>query len=263
MAKVYCFSATGNSLYVAKRIAEKIGAKVVSMCTEPEICNDDVIGFVFPNFFGGLPKTVEKYVSNLTVTNKNAYLFAVVTYGGSGYGVQGGLQKLLRQKGLSLQYGKNIKSVGNYLPMYEVNDSNQIHNQVDDEVNHAIDDVAHRKQNKIQRHSIVNTIAYSVFPGRKGICDRHFSVSSSCTHCGICQKVCPVNNILVESNKVIFLHHCEHCMACIHACPAHAIEWKKSTQGKKRYRNPHISLNEIISFSQRETGKNAYSEEYK
>lgn|GEM_PF-5474137 len=51
MSTIFCFSSTGNSLYVAKSIAEKINADVLSMSKPVTSCSDDVIGFVFPIYF--------------------------------------------------------------------------------------------------------------------------------------------------------------------------------------------------------------------
>lgn len=248
MAKIFCFSSTGNSLYVAKKIAEKINAEVVSMSEVLNSCNDDVIGFVFPVYFWGLPKIVEKYVQALQITNKNAYIFAIITYGGMVYGVQGILNRLLQQKGVSLQYGRNIKSVENYIPAYKVNDNEALHANVDKDISITANEIIARKQTKIEKHTFVNTIVNNFFPGMDGNCDKHFSVASSCTGCGICQKICPVNNVMLKETKSNFLHNCEHCLACIHACPTSSIEWKKSTQNKDRYCNPHINTQELISF---------------
>jgi ferredoxin len=53
--------------------------------------------------------------------------------------------------------------------------------------------------------------------------DRTFRVSGACTGCGICVKVCPVQNIEMVNGKPQWLHHCENCTACFHWCPTQAI----------------------------------------
>ena len=56
---VYYFSATGNSLYAAKVIAKKINAEVVQISYNTEkSCNQNIIGFVYPTFYWGLPEMV-------------------------------------------------------------------------------------------------------------------------------------------------------------------------------------------------------------
>ena len=75
---IYVFSATGNSLTTAKMLAEKMGADLVSVAYArrlPEINEDsDMIGFVFPVYYGNMPYPVREIItkmnfhySNLTV----------------------------------------------------------------------------------------------------------------------------------------------------------------------------------------------------
>lgn len=249
MAKIFCFSSTGNSLYVAKKIADRIDAEVVSMSKAPISCGDDVIGFVFPVYFWGLPKIVEKYVQELQISDKNAYIFAMITYGGKVYGVQGALNRLLQQKGVSLQYSKNVKSVENYIPGYKVNNHSVLHQKVDKEIDIAVNEIIAKRQNKTEKYTFVNEIVFKFFPGKQGNCDMHFAVAPNCTGCGTCQKICPVNNVALQNGKPVFLHKCEHCLACMHVCPTCVVDWKKSTQNKERYHNPQINRQELISFS--------------
>lgn len=249
MAKVFCFSSTGNSLYISKVIAEKVNGSVVSMTTAVNSCDDDIIGFVFPTYFWGLPKTVHKFISNININNKNAYIFAVTTYGSYSLGVLGAVDKLLEQKNIGLSYGAGIKSVENYIIYFEVNDSDDLHKLVDKKLDIIADEITHKKSRKVAKYTIINKIVYSMFPAKNANCDKNFTVSDSCNNCGICKKVCPSNNIDYMNSKPVFLHNCEHCLACIHACPTYAILWKNSTIHKKRYLNPNIKLKELSEFN--------------
>ena len=70
---------------------------------------------------------------------------------------------------------------------------------------------------------------------------------SGCVGCGICKKVCPVSNVeQEEQNKPVFGNNCEGCLSCIHNCPKNAIQMK-GQRSEKRFRNPEVSLNEIIN----------------
>lgn len=249
MATVYCFTSTGNSLYAARKIAERINANVVSMTQMVDSCSDDIIGFVFPTYFWGLPKIVERFISNLNITNREVYIFAVTTYGSMIHGVLGAVEKIISQKQLKVSYGSILKSVENYIPGYTVNDSEEMQKQIDKDLDAIVNEIAEKQHNKIAKYTILNKIINSFNPAKHGNCDRFFAVSSDCTGCGICQNVCPVNNIVIKSGNPVFGHNCEHCFACIHACPVEAMEWKQSTINKKRYRNPHVSLNELIVFN--------------
>ena len=246
MATIFCFTSTGNSLYTAKRIAEKIGGDVMPMTKDSVICEEDVIGFVFPVYFWGLPRMAERFVAGLQITNKNAYVFAVATCGGPGFGVLGWLRKPLKAKGVRLHYGVNLLSVTNYLPDNQPNDSEALRQEVDQKIAEIIDAVQNRKRKRVFPYTVINKAAYKLMPDARS--DQFFAVASSCTGCMTCRDVCPAKNIHAESGKPSFAHRCEHCLACVHHCPARAIDWKQKTQGKERYRNAHVSLDELISF---------------
>ncbi len=249
MAKIFCFSSTGNSLYIAKKLAEGIGADILPMNRPGQICEDGTIGFVFPAYFWGLPKLVDTFLRTLQITNKQAYIFTVITYGGIIYGVEGRVDNLLQQKGLRLHYGNKIKSVENYILYYKTNSNDPLHKRVDHDIESILPAIKNRVHSKIQKYSVINHMMYRFYPARKGDCDKGFTVSGQCTGCGICQKVCPVSNIIVAGKHPLYQHNCEHCLACIHACPTHAIDWKKSIKDRVRYLNPHVNIKELISLS--------------
>jgi len=76
--------------------------------------------------------------------------------------------------------------------------------------------------------------------------DKYFLAKDNCTSCGICEKICGVNNIEIKNGKPSWKNKCEQCMACIQYCPNEAIEYGKKTIGRKRYKNPNVSLKEMI-----------------
>jgi len=246
MATIYCFTSTGNSLYAAKAIADKIGAKVLPMRDEHSVCEDDVIGFVYPCYFWAPPRMVERFVAKMQITKKDAYVFAVMTCGGPVTGALGILKKLLLAKGVRLSYGKHSVTVTNYLPDYKAKDSEALRQKVAAKIEEIAGDIIDRKENSVAAPSFLNNMIYKHFPGEDS--DKYFSVSQACNGCMTCQKVCHADNIAYEDNRPVFLHKCEHCLACLQNCPAYAIDWKGKTQGKERYRNANVSLEDLIDF---------------
>lgn len=223
MATIFCFSSTGNSLYTAKKISQSIGADLKSMTSQVTKTDDDCIGFVFPCYFWGLPLRVEEFIRNIEITNKNAYIFAVITHGEAIIGVLGMVNKLLKKKGLKLSFGMDIKSVENYIPYYEVNDTESIHNKSEELINQAISNIKLRKKNHSSPPTFINNLIWVKFPALKTDCSSKFTIADNCTGCGICEKICPVNNIKIIDGKPSFVNKCEHCLGCIHACPSQAI----------------------------------------
>lgn len=249
MATIFCYSSTGNSLYTAKKISQEIGADLKSMTSQLTKTDDDCIGFVFPCYYWGLPLRVEEFINNLEITNKNAYIFAIITYGGTIMGIQGIVSNLLKKKGLKLSYGMKIRSVENYIPYYEVNNTEFIFNNADKLINLAISNIKSRKKNFSLPPFFVNCIIQSKFPANKPDCNSKFTIAENCTGCGICEKVCPVKNIKIVDGKPSFVGKCEHCLGCIHACPNQSINWNGKTEGKQRYLNPNMKLQELMNFN--------------
>ena len=68
--EIYYFSGTGNSLVVARDIAERIGGKLISIpavIDEERIEIDaDALGIVLPAYYMRMPRIVEGFIGKLT-----------------------------------------------------------------------------------------------------------------------------------------------------------------------------------------------------
>jgi MinD superfamily P-loop ATPase len=75
--------------------------------------------------------------------------------------------------------------------------------------------------------------------------DNDFYTSEACNGCGICAKICPVNDIRIRDKKPYWQHHCELCLAYFHCCPRKAIN-SYAFPNTVRYHHPEASLADII-----------------
>lgn len=253
MAVIFCYSGTGNSLYAAKKIAASIGAEIRNMrgvrdVVDPE---EDVIGFVFPTYSWGLPKSAAKFIASLQIENKNAYIFAVTTYGGYSSGVCDAVNVLLRKQGVKVSYSGKVKMVENFLPAFKCNDSDKLWEKSDKTLNKIIDEISSRKRTLTAPYTVFNGLFQKIYPPNKPGCAEKFTVEG-CENCGLCAKVCPNGNITYVDGVPKFGNRCDLCLSCLNNCPADAINYGESTRGKKRYRNRRVSVDEIIKLNGKE-----------
>ncbi|MDR2481948.1 MAG: EFR1 family ferrodoxin [Spirochaetaceae bacterium] len=253
--KVLYFSATGNCLYVAKRL----GGELLSI---PQLqkkgiyeITGDVVGIVCPVYGFTLPNLVKEYLEKATI--KAEYVFSIMTFGNLSIAALTQMKKAFEKQGVQLHYSNQIRMVDNYLPIFEV--SSQLKKNKDEsievKINNIVSDIKERKQSCVKHGGFQKSISniISALWGNKKMVnkrDNNFTVSELCNGCGTCRNVCPVGNI-AGSGKPEYQHRCEFCLACIHLCPKNAIHLKNE-RSDKRFINPHVKLSELIQANKQD-----------
>ena len=72
--------------------------------------------------------------------------------------------------------------------------------------------------------------------------------SEDYTSCGLCERICPKENIIRPAGKPEWQHDCVECLGCLHICPAEAIDYGPETKGRKRYRHKEISAVDLLKL---------------
>jgi ferredoxin len=252
---VFYFSGTGNCLKVAKEIAKELeNCEIVSMGKPFEPAKQyDSIGFVYPNYFWGLPKKVIEFVENINLTKKkNAYYYSINTYGGSvGNGIYQLYELLLKKHGIKLNYGQKLQMFSNYVLMYNMSEKiSEITKKSNEKLMPIIDSIKNKKNNRVSKLTKIFKFVNTRFVKNVANTDKNFTVNNDCTGCAVCEKVCPVKNIEMQNNKPQYKHNCEQCLACIQYCPPKAINYKNATQNRRRYTHPDISWEELFERNQ-------------
>lgn len=248
--KVFYFTGTGNSLYVAKSFGGEAISIKKALESGEKVFKDEKIGIVFPCYFFGTPRIVKNFLEKVTL--EADYIFAIMTYGGNNIGMNDFI-KTAPKNNIAINYSKSILMVDNYLPIYEMGKQIESVGKKDIENNLlSINNDVENKLEKIEKGNVLGTVVLNIAQGiyNKSLDngDKKFSTDDQCDRCKICEKACPVDNIEVE-DKPIFKHNCELCLACIHCCPQNAIHHKKE-KSSKRFINPNISLIDIIKSNE-------------
>jgi ferredoxin len=248
---IFWFSGTGNSLHAAKLLSAELGNLPLIQITDASptgaVGGKAVkVGFVFPSYYGNLPRAVRTFIEKLEIA-PDTYIFAVVTMGAVGQGSVAAIDKALKEKSLRLNYGRGVRMPANYVISYNPADpakSTKTLHKADARLHAIAAEIAAGEQT-------VKTFPFTAKNLYKDVAalDAAFAVSDRCTGCGLCERICPVGNITMTGGKPSWQHHCEHCVACISWCPAKAIEYGEKTVSRRRYRNPDINANELTRQS--------------
>lgn len=117
---IFYFSATGNSLHVARLLAAKLGeCELVGLtqllARKTAKVTAERVGFIFPTHYFGLPPLVEETMAKLNMDFVR-YAFALATSGSSRY-LSSALQQVravLASRGKQLDAGFHIKMISSY-----------------------------------------------------------------------------------------------------------------------------------------------------
>lgn len=241
---VFYFSGTGNSRYVAKRIAEISGDEVISI--NQRIKNGDhspvnskrPFVFVGPVYAGRLPRVMEEYIRKVTFSGTQKAYF-VATCAATPWVTAQYVEMLCAEKALSLLGFNSVIMPQGYLAGGGTQPK-EVNNKILAEAEPRIISIAEtirdkqmlpkEQPGKAIMSKVLNPIMYSMM-----ISAKNFRVTEKCNGCGKCQQHCPLNNVQLTNGKPVWGKECTHCMACIAGCPCEAIEYGKKTVGKPRY----------------------------
>lgn len=254
---IFCFTGTGNSLRVARDISQKLdNCEVYPMnIKNAELLKEkcERIGFVFPVYYQGLPIQVKKFIKTVSIKQPlNTYTFAIATCGKLKGNALNEVQSILSEKDIQLAYANHGIMGDNAIALYNAKGTNE---KIESEYNIWISKFILDIQNKETRLAKKNSHLLSLYNNlqlkKVPTSDANFQISDLCNSCGLCEQLCPVDNIMFQDQKPKFKHTCQQCMACIQNCPTKAINYKEKTKNRLRYLCPSISRSDLIQLKNR------------
>ena len=240
------FSGTGNSNYVAKRIADALGDALVNLndrikaSDTSSVETGERVIIVTPTYAWRIPRVVRDWLRKTELRGAKRSWF-VMTCGSEIGNADRYNHDLCTEKGLACMGTAQIVMPENYIAMFsapQADKARQIVAKAEPSIDRAIAAIQSNQPFVPTRNNLydrfmsgpVNPIFYKFFVKANA-----FTASSACIGCGQCVKSCPMNNVAIKDGKPFWGRNCTHCMACICYCPVSAIEYGKKSVGQPRY----------------------------
>lgn len=252
------FSGTGNTLEVARGIAEASGESLFDMGAaykegrfEVQVGDDDSLGIAFPTYRWSTPPLVDEFVKKARFVTASgdafrpSYCFTVETYGYFRGRESRYLAKLLQKyQGIAVDSAYAVRSVGNCLYLFDTPGKDAIGRTLV---------FARESTAKVSAHVCARKSGERVSPnplgallssgtcheGKKRSVGSFYALPDKCVGCGTCVSVCPTSTVkIVEGLPRWEGGRCTECLRCVQLCPTGAAQHGKVTEKRTRYRNP-------------------------
>lgn len=247
---VFYFTATGNSLYIAKQLDHNLMSIPQVMKNENLSFSDETIGIVSPIFSGELPMIVQEFIKKSEINSQ--YIYMILTYGNDDTVAAGWSKEFAEKSGINVDYIATIKMVDNYLPVFDMSEQikidKNINNQLETIISHIKSQKYHVPKTNLKGKILYRMVKKMHTAHPEQINGQALVINEKCKGCGICVKVCPRGILQIENGKAIRTNDtCDFCLSCANNCPEKAIGFSSGEKNPKaRYRNENITLNEII-----------------
>lgn len=243
------YSGTGNSKYVADKIASCLNDKSLNLFERirnkdySEIYSEKAFVVVCPTYGWQIPHLLRDYFLNIKLSGSEKIYFVMTC--GEDIGNAGKyIMNLCDKIKLNYMGCAEIVMPENYIALFNAPETNEailIIHKAENSIQSIVSDISNNKQLNNKKISlidkgkscIINPLFYTFV-----VKDKKFTVNESCISCGKCAEHCIMNNISMKDKKPHWNHNCTHCMSCICGCPVSAIEYGKASVGKPRYQCP-------------------------
>ena len=243
---ILCFSGTGNSKYVAQRIADalddalvNLNARIKASDTSSVETGERVIS-VTSTYAWRIPRVVRDWLRKTELRGAKQVWF-VMTCGSEIGNADKYNRELCAEKAISCMGTAQIVMPENYIAMFsapQADEAREIVAKTEPNIDCVIASIQSNQPFAPTRNNLydrfmsgpVNLIFYKFCVKADA-----FTVSDTCIGCGQCAKRCPMNNVTLKDGKPVWGKNCTHCMACICYCPVSAIEYGKKSVGQPRY----------------------------
>ncbi|MEG2002835.1 MAG: EFR1 family ferrodoxin [Clostridia bacterium] len=244
---VIYFSGTGNSEFVAKSLAQNLNEECVTFNElikknkyKLEFNKAENLILIFPIHAWQPPKFILEYLEKVEIKGE-PMISAIATCGGEAGQAMRVLRTTLGKKNLRLRNFASVTMPDNYVVMFDVENESEINRKVENCKDFIKTITEYLNQGNsfqtVNKGSFPLSKTYIVNPifRKMYMSSKPFFTDDNCVNCGKCVEFCPMDNIKIVNNEVVFGKDCVQCMSCINRCPFKAIQYGKKTKDRGRY----------------------------
>ncbi len=244
------FSGTGNTKWAAQTLAQTTGEELVYIpdaikkgMKSINIAEGERLGFCFPTHGWQPPTLVREFIRQITFNvQPSTYIYALTTCGDNMGELMSILRKDLEAKGLWLDSTFAVvmpesNVCFSFLHLDTKEKEREKIRQAAQRMEHICEVVKNRRRgvHELVKGAIPRTYSYVLggYYVKHLITDAKFWVDEeACIGCGLCGKLCPVDDIKGTPPEWMHNGRCTNCLACYHHCPRHAIHWGTMKRGQ-------------------------------
>ena len=260
---IFYYTSTGNSQWVAEKLEHLLEESIFSIdviakdgfnACDYEFEENERLIFVFPVHSWNVPATVANFISKFSFEGKPRSVYAVCTCGDDCGLTDKEMAKLLDKKGLKLDACFSVQMPNDYVlfPFFDIDPEKLQHAKMVAAVEKvkalavAIKDGETQVPGAYKPGAMPWVKTKLIYPLFAHVQCGHtrFYANEKCVSCGLCAKVCAVNNIRLNDGKPQWRNRCIQCGACFHHCPKNAVQYGSLTKGKGQYLNSHVEFDD-------------------
>lgn len=247
---VLYFSGTGNSLYIAKKIAEALDDRIVSIADlvcknqyQLTVKKNETIGFVYPVIACAPPDIVTDFIKKVHFNGyEENYMYSVFNCAGSPEYTSRIMKETAEKAGYVIGGFYDVLMPGNYITKKKHLPEEKVKEYLlncDKRIEQIVAGIREKSCNyKKEKHSFL--LSYGLHKLAVLEKTEKFVFGEDCVKCGKCVDICPMEAIKMTSEKPVREEKkCAFCLGCVNVCPTRALQVGNKTQNNPQYINPH------------------------